>query len=131
MLGSVHLRCLIVDDNASFLEASRGLLEQQGVVVLGVATTASEALRRAEELEPEVILVDIDLGDDSGLDLARELAQSARDVSSKLILISGYPEEDFADLVAESPAVGFVAKSDLSRRVLEELLLRSGSSDGA
>lgn len=131
MLGSVHLRCLIVDDNASFLEASRGLLEQQGVVVLGVATTASEALRRAEELEPEVILVDIDLGDDSGFDLARELAQSARDVSSKLILISGYPEEDFADLVAESPAVGFVAKSDLSRRVLEELLLRSGSSDGA
>lgn len=131
MLGSVHLRCLIVDDNASFLEASRGLLEQQGVVVLGVATTASEALRRAEELEPEVILVDIDLGDDSGFDLARELAQSARDVPSKLILISGYPEEDFADLVAESPAVGFVAKSDLSRRVLEELLLRSGSSDGA
>lgn len=120
-----------MDDNASFLEASRGLLEQQGVVVLGVATTASEALRRAEELEPEVILVDIDLGDESGFDLARELAQSARDVSSKLILISGYPEEDFADLVAESPAVGFVAKSDLSRRVLEELLLRSGSSDGA
>ena len=131
MLGSVSLRCLIVDDNASFLEASRRLLEQQGVAVLGVAMTASEALRRAEELEPEVILVDIDLGDDSGFDLARELAQSARDVSSKLILISGYPEEDFADLVAESPAVGFVAKSDLSRRALEELLLRSGSSDGA
>ncbi len=131
MLGSVHLRCLIVDDNASFLEASRGLLEQQGVVVLGVATTASEALRRAEELEPDVILVDVDLGDDSGFDLARELAQSAREVSPNLILISGYPEEDFADLVAESPAVGFVAKSDLSRRVLEELLLRSGSSDGA
>jgi len=131
MLGSVHLRCLIVDDNASFLEASRGLLERQGVAVLGVAMTASEALRRAEELEPDVILVDVDLGDDSGFDLARELAQSAREVSPNLILISGYPEEDFADLVAESPAVGFVAKSDLSRRVLEELLLRSGSSDGA
>ena len=130
MLGSVCLQCLIVDDNAAFLEASRDLLEKQGVSVLGVATTASEGFRRAQELDPEVILVDIDLGNDSGFALARELAQRPGGEAAKVILISAYPEEDFADLVSESPAVGFVAKADLSRRALEDLLGSYARGDG-
>jgi DNA-binding NarL/FixJ family response regulator len=65
------LRCLIVDDNAQFMEASRILLEGQGVSVVGVAMTAAEGLRGAEELQPDVVLVDINLGADSGFDLAR------------------------------------------------------------
>jgi DNA-binding NarL/FixJ family response regulator len=65
---------LIVDDNQLFLEAARGLLERQGLRVVGVAATTAEALRRAEELRPEVVLVDITLGGESGFDLARRLA---------------------------------------------------------
>jgi CheY-like chemotaxis protein len=64
MLESVRLRCLIVDDNASFLHASRALLERQGINVVGVATTSREALQRAKELNPDLILVDVDLGAD-------------------------------------------------------------------
>lgn len=122
ILGQMPLSCLIVDDNASFIEASRATLETQGVTVVGAATTCDEAVQRVEQLEPDVVLVDIDLGDESGFDLARELADDAGRATSTVIFISAYPGEDFADLVAESPAVGFIAKSDLSTAAIEELL---------
>jgi DNA-binding NarL/FixJ family response regulator len=116
------LRCLIVDDNAHFMQASRTLLEGQGISVVGVATTAAEGLRGAEELQPDVVLVDIDLGADSGFDLARQLADGGGAVASDVILISTHSEEDFADLVAESPALGFLAKCDLSADALRHIL---------
>jgi DNA-binding NarL/FixJ family response regulator len=118
----MSLRCLIVDDNAPFIEASRILLEGQGISVVGVAMTAAEGLRSAEELEPDVVLVDIDLGVDSGFELARALADAGGAAASNVVLISTHSEEDFADLVAESPALGFLAKSDLSADALRHIL---------
>jgi DNA-binding NarL/FixJ family response regulator len=118
---------LIVDDNAAFLEAARGLLERQGMAVIGVANSAAEGLARAAELKPHVILIDIELGADSGFALARELAQIAEDAPAQLILISTHPEEDFADLIAESPARGFIPKSQLSGPAIQEIL---GDSTG-
>jgi DNA-binding NarL/FixJ family response regulator len=119
----VTLRILIVDDNRSFLDAARGLLEREGLRVAGVASTAAEARRRAEELRPDVVLVDITLGTESGFELARRLAGQARDAGSAIILISTHAEADFADLIADSPATGFLPKSELSadaiRRVLD------------
>jgi PleD family two-component response regulator len=60
------LGVLIVDDSWLFLEAARGRLEREGLRVVGVAATSAEALRRAEELRPEVVLVDIMLGEERG-----------------------------------------------------------------
>jgi CheY-like chemotaxis protein len=71
--AGLMLRCLIIDDSPRFLDAARGLLERQGVTVVGVASTSAEALQRVEELRPDVTLLDIDLGGESGLDLARRL----------------------------------------------------------
>jgi two-component system nitrate/nitrite response regulator NarL len=116
------LRFLIVDDNAAFLEASRALLERNGLTVVGVASDGAAGCKRAAELTPDVALVDIDLGEESGFDLARQLADSPSSAHVKIILISAHPEDDFAELVAESPAVGFIAKSDLSVRSIAELL---------
>jgi DNA-binding NarL/FixJ family response regulator len=116
------LSCLIVDDNARFMEASRTLLERQGITVVGVAMTPTEALRSAEELRPDVALVDIDLGVCSGFELARQLADGSGTVALNVILISTHSEEDFADLVAESPALGFLAKSDLSAHAIQSIL---------
>jgi CheY-like chemotaxis protein len=113
---------LIVDDNSSFLAASQTLLERQGMAVIGVATSAAEALERAAELKPEVILIDIELGEDSGFDLARELAQNAEVTHAKLVLISTHREEDFGELIAESPVLGFIAKSQLSRRAIQHIV---------
>jgi DNA-binding NarL/FixJ family response regulator len=114
------LRCLIVDDNAGFLDAARHLLEGDDITVAGVASTGAEALRQARALRPDVALVDIELGEESGLDVAEQLAADRAD--RRIILISTYAEADFADLVADSPAVGFVSKSDLSRQAIRALL---------
>lgn len=116
------LRALIVDDNSHFLVAARDLLEREGVEVIGVASTGADAIRLADELGPDVTLVDIDLGDESGFDVARALVQERAGNHSPVVLISTYAERDFADLIASSPAVGFVSKSDLSARTLHELL---------
>ncbi|HEY2577027.1 MAG TPA: response regulator transcription factor [Streptosporangiaceae bacterium] len=104
----------IVDDNRLFLEDARLLLEQDGLRVVGVAATSAEALRRVEELRPEVILVDIALGSESGFDLARRLAGCHQGGPPTVILVSTRSEADFADLIAESPASGFLPKSELS-----------------
>jgi len=106
------VRCLVVDDYAPFLEAASSLLQLQGIAVVGVATTGAEALRRAEELWPEVILVDINLGAESGFELAEQLYRDRHSVP--VILISTHAEQDFADMIEASPAVGFLCKSALS-----------------
>jgi CheY-like chemotaxis protein len=122
------LRCLIVDDSPRFLDAARGLLERQGVTVVGVASTSAEALQRAQELRPDVTLVDVDLGGESGLELARRLDREPGLAPLPVILISTHAEADYAELVAASPAVGFLAKSALSAGAIRDLL--AGHGDG-
>ena len=113
------MRYLIVDDYSPFLDAASGLLENQGAGVVGVARSGAEALRRAEELRPEVILVDINLGAESGFEVAEQLH---RDGLAPVILISTHAEQDFADMIAASPAVGFLCKSALSTGAVRDLL---------
>ena len=113
---------LIVDDNRLFLEAARVLLERQGLCVVGVAASSVEALRRAGELRPEVVLVDITLGGESGFDLARRLAGQSRRGAPTVILISTHAEADFADLIADSTAAGFVPKAELSADAIRRIV---------
>jgi CheY-like chemotaxis protein len=120
----MNLRCLIVDDSARFLQAARALLEREGISVVGVASSGAEALRQASELRPDVLLLDIDLAGESGLEVARRLAGQPGLAGSRMILISTHAEEDFAELIAASPAVGFLSKSDLSARAIGVLLAR-------
>ena len=71
------MRCLIVDDSAHFVAAARGLLEREGVAIVGVASTGADALRCFEALRPDVTLVDLDLGGESGFDVAVQLHRAA------------------------------------------------------
>jgi DNA-binding NarL/FixJ family response regulator len=116
------LRCLIVDDSQHFLNAARGLLERQGIAVVGVASTGTEAVRQVNELRPDVTLVDIDLGGESGFEVARRLQRDANGARRPMILISTHSEQDYADLIAASPAVGFLAKSALSGDAIRNVL---------
>ena len=117
------LQALIVDDNRDFLQAARTLLERDGITVRGVALTSTEGARLARELNPDVILVDIDLGGESGFDLTQRLDGDAA-LGSRVILISTHAEQDFADLVAQSPALGFLSKSRLSGTAVREMMSR-------
>jgi DNA-binding NarL/FixJ family response regulator len=116
------VRCLIVDDSNAFLETASALLERQGVMVVGVASNTAGALQQARALQPDVILVDIGLGDESGFDLARLLARDGQGGSAKVILISTRDEADYTELIAESPAAGFLAKSELSAQGIGRIL---------
>jgi DNA-binding NarL/FixJ family response regulator len=120
------LRCLIVDDRPSFCEAARELLEGQGLTVVGCATSSAEALRSVRELRPEVALVDIELGADSGFDLARRLAEGVGGDTPRVILISTHDEREFVKLIESSPAVGFLAKTELSAERIYRLVEQAG-----
>ncbi|GII63930.1 response regulator [Sphaerisporangium krabiense] len=116
------VRCLIVDDNPRFLAAARELLECEQISVVGVASTIEEALRRFDELRPDVTLVDISLGGEPGFELARRLVDARPGGRPVVILISTYAERDFSDMIATCPAVAFLSKSRLSGNAIRAIL---------
>ena len=120
------MRCLIVDDNADFVDAARGLLERQGITVVGAASSSAEAFRCFAELLPDVTLVDINLGEESGFDLVEQLDRAGSPAPSTLILISTHAAQDFAEMIATSPAVGFLSKSALTPCTIRDLVRESG-----
>jgi DNA-binding NarL/FixJ family response regulator len=124
---TMALRSVIVDDNSHFLGAARDLLEREGIEVVGVASSSAEAVQLVEQLRPDVTLVDIDLGEESGFDVVRRLVGATGANAGRIVLISTYAEKDFADLIAASPAVGFLSKSDLSASAIHALLDSSGT----
>jgi DNA-binding NarL/FixJ family response regulator len=121
-------RCLIVDDNQVYLNEARDLLQRQGMSIIGVASNSGDALAIAASDRPDVALVDVDLGAESGLDIACALAMSNEPVP--VILISAYAEKDLRELLDESPAVGFLPKSVVSRAAIEDLLGHGNKNRG-
>jgi DNA-binding NarL/FixJ family response regulator len=111
------MRCLIVDDSPQFLESATRMLEREGFEVVGVASTTAQAVERFEEHRPDVTLVDVSLGSESGLDVVKLIPAST-------ILISTRGAEELAPLVEASPALGFLEKAHLSadriRRLIED-----------
>jgi DNA-binding NarL/FixJ family response regulator len=118
----MSLRCLIVDDSPHFVEEARDLLEHEGVRVVGVAASGDEAVRLAETLGPDVALVDIRLGAESGFDVARRLVDRSAGEPPAVILISAYDEREFSGRIAASAALGFIAKTGLSGERIRRLL---------
>ena len=118
----MSLRFLLVDDNASFREEMRGLLEEQGLDVVGCAADGAEALQQIAELRPDVVLIDIDLGGESGLALVDALHVGSRHPVPRVILISTHDGSDYADVIEASRAVGFLPKTELSAAEIRRLL---------
>lgn len=122
--SEVALRCVIVDDNALFLEGASDLLRREGLDVVGVASNTAEAIRLVTELRPDVALVDVDLGDEDGLELAGQLSDSSP-AHSRVILISTHPENDITQLIGASPALAFIPKTRLSAQAIRDALERA------
>lgn len=116
------MRCVLVDDNDQFLDVARRLLERDGLAVVGTASTSAEALHEVRELRPDVTVVDVHLGSESGFDLAEQLRTDADGARSAVILTSATPEQEFIERVQSSQALGFVRKSALSGPAIHRLL---------
>jgi CheY-like chemotaxis protein len=122
------IRVVIVDDNPEFLDSARRLLEHQGARVVGVASTNADALRSVQELRPDVTLVDVNIGEESGFDLAEALHEIDNAATAPVILISTHAERDLTDMLETSPAIAFLAKSALSAGAITAVLGRIGKS---
>ena len=116
------VRALIVDDNLEYLRIARVMLEREGFEVVDVASNGLDALRFARRHRPDVVLIDVDLAGESGFDVADDL--SCDRMCGAIVMISAYPEQDLLELLQESPAIGFVSKSELSAKGIVALLSR-------
>jgi DNA-binding NarL/FixJ family response regulator len=117
---------LIVDDSAPFFEAARQFLADDGVTVVGFAATSDQAVNKTLALAPDVALVDIDLGTESGIDVAQRLARLPHG-GPPVVLISAESGSELAELVDASGALGFVSKTDLSGDAIRKLLAEDGA----
>ena len=111
---------LIVDDHKAFRTSARHLLEAEGFVVVGEAANGCDALELAGELSPELVLLDIQLPDIDGFEVAKELRR--RGASATIVLTSSRDAADYGACIAESGARGFVPKGDLSGAAIAALV---------
>jgi DNA-binding NarL/FixJ family response regulator len=116
----MSVRVLIVDDHPSFRATARLLLESEGFEVVGEAADGTTGLRDARELEPDLVLLDVQLPDIDGFEVAAQLTAAAG--GPAVVLTSSRDEADFGPLVAASGARGFVPKAELSGAALLALL---------
>ncbi len=103
---------LIVDDHAGFRANARAVLESEGFQVVGEAASGAEALEAVAGEAPDVILLDVELPDADGFDLAARLTANGSRVN--VVLVSSRDYSDFAQLIERSGARGFVPKAELS-----------------
>jgi DNA-binding NarL/FixJ family response regulator len=111
---------LIVDDHASFRASARAVLESEGFDVVGEAATGAEALAAIPDTRPEIVLLDVQLPDADGFDLAQRLTSNGSKVN--VVLVSSRDYSDFVHLIERSGARGFVPKAELSGPRLATLL---------
>ena len=110
---------LIVDDHSGFRTQARRLLESEGYRVVGEASGVASAIEAARELQPELVLVDVYLEDGDGFEVASRVTTLGR--VPAVVLTSSHDRAEFADRLADSPARGFVPKTELSRGAIERL----------
>jgi DNA-binding NarL/FixJ family response regulator len=112
---------LIVDDHPSFRATARALLESEGFEVVGEAKDGHEALVQTERLHPEVVLLDVQLPDMTGFEVAKALAASNGD-GPAIVLVSSRDGSDYGDQIPACGARGFVPKGELSGAAVRALL---------
>jgi DNA-binding NarL/FixJ family response regulator len=111
---------LVVDDHAGFRSRARMLLEADGYEVIGEAGDGATAVAEAARLRPDVVLLDVQLPDVDGFDVAAQMTEDGP--APAVVLTSSRDWSDSAELILRSGARGFVPKDQLSGAAVAELL---------
>ena len=111
---------LIVDDHPSFRATARALLAAEGFEVVGEAVDAADAIAKVSELRPDVVLLDVQLPDGSGFDVASRLC--ANGSAPAVVLVSSRDAADYGDIIPACGARGFVPQAELSGATTRALL---------
>jgi DNA-binding response OmpR family regulator len=119
-LGWMRPRIVIVDDDPSFLATVRLLLEAEGFAVVGEALTGLAGVAAATRLDPDIVLVDVNLPDIDGFEVVERLAD--QEGAPPVVLTSIRSAGDFGNLVETSRALGFITKADITGEVLAGFL---------
>ncbi len=117
---AVPVSVLIVDDHPSFRASARRMLEASGYSVVGEAADGEAAIAAAGSLDPDLVLLDVQLPDLDGFEVAARIAALGGEVPA-IVLTSSHDRAEFGDALTGSPARGFIAKSELSGATLAEL----------
>ena len=111
---------LIVDDHPSFRASARAVLQADGFEVVGEAADAASAIAAVRALSPDVVLLDVQLPDGSGFDVAERLTSNGN--RARVVLVSSRDRGDYGSCIEKSGALGFIAKGELSGDSLTALL---------
>ena len=117
-----HMRSgvLIVDDDAPFRALARALLEAEGFDVVGEAGDAASALASVRSLRPGLVLLDVQLPDLDGFEVARQLAETSE--PPIIVLLSSRSEATYRQRLAQAPVHGFIPKGELSGAALAAMI---------
>jgi DNA-binding NarL/FixJ family response regulator len=121
----MDMTTLIVDDHAGFRSSARVLLEMDGFRVVGEAADGATAVVAAEALDPELVLLDVQLPDTDGFEVAHAIL--GRSPGTRIVMVSSRDESDYGDSVVLSGALGFVAKAALSGPAVRAVLAREAA----
>ncbi len=114
------MTALIVDDHRLFRSSARLLLEAEGFDVVGEAGDGVSAITAAAALRPEFVLLDVQLPDMTGFEVARQILD--RGLVGRIVLVSSRSESDYGEQISESGAIGFIPKDELSPDSIHALL---------
>jgi len=122
--GGMDMRCLLVDDNLAFLHAMRSMLERDGAEVVGTASNGDDAADQVRTCRPDVVVVDVRLGYESGFDVAHRIEEQAAVGRRRpaIILVSTHAEDELADRIAANPSFAFLDKTTVSVDKIRELM---------
>jgi DNA-binding NarL/FixJ family response regulator len=111
---------LLVDDHVGFRQSARALLDAEGFHVVGEADSGADALAKVAALHPELVLLDIQLPDHDGFEVAAQMA--SEDSRLGIILISSRGAREYGGRVEQAPVLGFIDKARLSGATVRELV---------
>lgn len=111
---------MIVDDHDGFRSFARALLKAEGFEVVGEAADGASALEAAAELAPDLVLLDVQLPDGDGFDIANRLAKA--DDAPAVVLVSTRDAASYRRRLATTTARGFLSKGELSGPALLALV---------